>query len=171
MDVSEANVDAAHRTAPGCSFAVTDADLSDLPGPHDAVLSECALCLSGDVGATLRRLRDLVRPGGALLLSDVTVEAPARAFRSAAAFAACLGGALPRARLLEAVHDAGFEVAWSRDCRAELDEVRRRVRSRVDVEGLLAALGARDGALGTLVREAEAALDAGHLGYTALVAR
>ncbi len=163
---------AAAHDAPGCTFQAVAADLADVAGaPFDAVLSECALCLTGDAAATLRRMRDLLRPGGVLLLSDVTVEPGAGGFRSAAALAACLGGARPRTDLVRLVEDAGFVVAWQRDCAAELAAVRDRVHARVDVHGLLRALGQQDGPLADLVREAEAAHDAGLVGYHALVAR
>ena len=45
-------------------------------GSFDAILSQCALFLSGDVPAALRESRRLLIPGGLLLYSDVFFEEP-----------------------------------------------------------------------------------------------
>ena len=45
-------------------------------GSFDAVLSQCAFFLSGDIPAALREAKRILRPGGLLLLSDVFFEPP-----------------------------------------------------------------------------------------------
>ncbi len=45
-------------------------------GGFDAVLSQCAFFVSGDVPGALRETARLLRPGGLLLLSDVFFEEP-----------------------------------------------------------------------------------------------
>ena len=62
------------------------------PGTFDAVLSECAFFLTGDVPGALRESARLLRPGGALLLSDVFFEDPEPLLTS-----------------------AGFRIAWQED--------------------------------------------------------
>lgn len=58
---------------------VTAGDFLRLPyadGSFDAVLSQCAFFVSGDVPGALREARRVLRQGGKLLLSDVFFEAP-----------------------------------------------------------------------------------------------
>lgn len=171
VDVSPLNVEVARRTAPTCTFRLTDAGLTRLEGPYDAILSECALCLSGDMQSTLRRFRELLRPEGSLLLSDVTLEADAPdALRGSLAFAACLGGASGRTDLVRSVDAAGFKIRWQRDVSRLVRELRDRVRERIDVDGLIEVFGLRGHELERVVRSAEQALEDGTLGYVALVA-
>lgn len=52
-------------------------------GSFDAVLSQCAFFVSGDVPGALAESRRLLRPGGRLLLSDVFFEPPEPLLRRA----------------------------------------------------------------------------------------
>lgn len=169
VDVSEANVNAARRAAPTCTFQLVDSALGGIAGSFDAIMSECTLCLSGDAASTLTKLRRLLAPGGKLLLSDVVVEEGTEDFRTAYAFAACLGGALPRAKLEAAVQAAGFEILWRKDCHDEMKAVRDDVYERVNVPYLLNAAGAGS-TLRRLVKVAEDQFERGNIGYHALVA-
>lgn len=178
LDIDPAQVESARRRAyevgvsDRCRFEAAAAGPPDgRPSPakpFDAVLSECSLCLHPGMADTLRWMHGLLRPGGKLLLSDVTVESPDR-FDGAAAFAACLGGAGPKHRLEAAVADAGFTVDSFEDRRGLLCDLRDRVRQRIDVEGILDALGANG--LRDLVTRAEAELDAGRIGYAVVHGR
>ncbi len=170
VDVSETSVALARARHAGPVFQVIR-DLADVAGPFDAIVSECTLCLQGDAASTLAAYQALLRPGGRLLLSDVTVEAPAEAFRSAAGYIACLGGALPTQDLQAAVRAAGFTITWHADRPELIGTLRDRIRSRVHVEAVLDALGEPGSGMRALVTAAESAYAAGHLGYGAIVAR
>jgi SAM-dependent methyltransferase len=139
-------------------------NLEDLPTGYDAVLSECTLSLMGP--GALPGLRQRLRPGGQLLLSDVTVEGAA--LDGALAWAACIGGARAQEETLQAVRGAGFRLEWHAARPELIGQVRERIRARVDVEGLAAALG---GGLAQAVADVEAAYQAGRIGYLALLAR
>ncbi len=176
VDADPANVAAAQQRANAAGLtealrfmALPGGRLGELDGTYDAVVSECTLCLMGDREIMLELLRQRLRPGGHLLLSDVTVEAPAESFRQAAGFAACLGGASPDAELRRSLL-RGFQIDYADNRPALLAAVRDRIRSRVDVDAILGALGDRTD-LRLLVQEAEAALEAGNLGYAVVVAR
>lgn len=134
----------------------------------DALLCECALCLATDPDPALEEFRRVLAPGGRLLLSDVTLESPIA--DPACLPGACLSGAGSR-RVLEArVARAGFGVVAVEDHRGDVAELRARVRSAIDVDGLLAALGPWAETVAATVRDVEAAFASGDLGYASLVA-
>lgn len=179
LDANPANARTAARGACGARAAFCAARATPLPfrdATFDAVVSECALCVFGDRAGFLGEAWRVLRPGGVLALADVTLEAPRGSFAGAAGFAACLGGAVPRAELVAAVEAAGLERARAWDRSDALTDLWVRLGAAVDLPRLardaaplLRRLGFGDAP--ALVRDVEEALGAGDLGYMLLVAR
>lgn len=161
------------------ALAVCRARVPPLPfaaASFDAVVLECALCLLGGPDAFLAEARRVLRPGGTLALADVTLDRPRASFATAAGLAGCLSGALPAEQLEARVRAAGFEAVLRADRSDALRAAWRELQQRVDVRRLAEDFGpvlsgAGFGDPAALVRDVDAALAAGELGYAFLVAR
>lgn len=140
----------AAQAADGSSVAVGDAEaLPFAPGSFDAVLVECVLSALPDKPAALAEVRRVLGGGGAAVVTDVVVAGPLpEPLRTVAAWAACVGGALPAEGYEALLSDAGF-TTWHREdasaaLRALVDQAERRLamlRGALAV-GLLPDLGA-----------------------------
>jgi SAM-dependent methyltransferase len=139
-------------------------------GAADAVLAECALCLSPDLDRSLAEARRALAPDGRLAMSDVVVEGELPALPEGLARAFCLEGSPGREALRERVEAAGFAVRGLRDHREDLLATRDRMQERVDYEALLGMLGARGQRLLEGIEALEAAVEDGRVGYVSLVA-
>jgi ubiquinone/menaquinone biosynthesis C-methylase UbiE len=92
-------------------------DIEHLPvdsATVDVIISNCVINLTPDKLASFKEIHRVLRPGGRILIADLVTEGPlppdVRA--SAAAWADCLAGAMPKAAYLETIRSAGFaEVA------------------------------------------------------------
>lgn len=157
--------------AAGATLAARMRDLPLADASADVALSECALCLAGDLDAALAEARRVLREGGRLAASDVTLSRPIEGLPRAVAEPLCLADLRSRDGLVHAVEAAGFDVVDVRDHHADLVAMRDAVRERVDVDGLLGAMGAEGEAMLEGVEGLEAALAARELGYVSLVAR
>jgi SAM-dependent methyltransferase len=159
----------------------TEADSADVRGrlewlpiadaSVDVVLSECAMCLADDLDEALTEAARVIQPGGRLAISDVTLtrnlpEVPDRLARPL-----CLTGRRSPEHLRDRIQAAGFAIEDTASHREALETMRDEIHQRVDVDGLLAALGERGQRLQAAVDAIEGALDAGDLGYVSIVAR
>ncbi|WP_299263268.1 class I SAM-dependent methyltransferase [Halorientalis sp.] len=148
-------------------------DLTTLPvrpDSVDVVLSECVLCLSDDVDATLAESRRILGPSGRLAVSDVVVDGDVPDLPDPVTRALCLTGERERGALLERIDAAGFAVGEVRDHREDLLAMRDRVDDAVDYEGLLGLFGARGDRLLAGIEALEAAVENGRISYVSLVA-
>ena len=86
-------------------------DLPVADASVDVVLSNGVVNLAPDKPRVFAEIARVLRPGGVLLLADVLVDRPlaAAARGNAALWAACVGGALTAAELLQAIAAAGLQ--------------------------------------------------------------
>jgi len=139
----------------------------------DAVLSECAFCTLPDKPPAAAAFGRVLRPGGRVAISDVTVAAGAlpQNLRDLAGWIACLADARPLEEYARLFTDAGLPVTTTE----RHDEALARVIEQIDARlRALRMTGALDGldvprAL-ELTRQAGGAVAAGHAGYALLVA-
>jgi len=161
---------------PGDASRGVRGDMTAIPvrtASVDVVLAECVLCLAPSLADALAETNRVLAPGGRLALSDVVVAGDPRDppdLPGPMAEALCLTGRRSRAGLATAVEDAGFAVGEVRDHREDLLAMRDDLRSKVDYEGLLGALGERGQRARAGIEDLEAAVEDGDVGYVSLVA-
>ena len=89
-------------------------DIEAIPvedGTVDAIISNCVINLALDKKKVFAEAARILKPGGRLMVSDIVLLAPLpQAIRdSAAAYAACIAGALLKEDYIDAIRSAGFE--------------------------------------------------------------
>jgi arsenite methyltransferase len=148
-------------------------DLSSLPfraESFDVVLGECVLCLSADLARTLDEIVCIVKPGGRLAVSDVTVSGAPPDLPTPIDELLCLDGPRERDALVRQISHAGFAIDDVRTHHDDLLEMRDRLRAVLDYERLLDTLGSRGNRLRDGAHELETAVESGRIGYVSVVA-
>lgn len=148
-------------------------DLGSLPfraDSFDVVLGECVLCLSPALGDTLADIERVLAPGGRLALSDVTVEGPPPALPAPIDQLLCLDGPRDQASIREQITASGFEIDAVQSHGDDLVAMPDRIQAGVDYERLLETLGERGARLREGVRDLDAAIESGRIGYVSIVA-
>jgi ubiquinone/menaquinone biosynthesis C-methylase UbiE len=86
-------------------------------GIADCVVSNGVINLAPDKGAVFREAARLLKPGGRLAIADIVSGRPlvGRTRRNTDLWAACIGGAIPRDRYVEAIEAAGLRVEEIRE--------------------------------------------------------
>jgi len=79
-------------------------------GTVDVVISNCVINLTPDKLASFKEVHRVLKPGGRILIADLVTygDLPPDVRASAAAWADCLAGAMPKTAYLEAIQRAGF---------------------------------------------------------------
>lgn len=148
-------------------------DMTSLPfrdDSFDVVLGECVLCLSPALDRTLSGVERVLKPGGRLALSDVTVEGEPPELPPPIDELLCLDGPRERAHIRQQIRNAGFEIDDVRTHRDDLLAMRDRIEDNLDYERLVTALGDRGADLRDGVEELEEAVVSGRIGYVSIVA-
>lgn len=172
---------AAEGLAERVRFSVGDAErLPFDDATFDAVVCECAFCTFPDKPTAAAEFARVLRPGGRLGLTDVTVEPGALhgELRSLAGWVACIADARPLEEYAEIVRAAGLSVVQTErhdDALARMvDQIDARLRALRMVGGTAARSALAgvdwDNAL-RLTRLAANAVRAGAAGYSLLTAR
>lgn len=143
FDLAPEAVSEARALAPA---AVADAvRIPVRAGAAGAVIAECVASLCEPKDALASEMARIVAPGGRVGLSDVTVSGPLPSSLSgAAAWIACLGGALTRPGYVALLKSAGFEGVSAAALDDALHDLLVQVKRRVALWDLGVALGAVD---------------------------
>lgn len=155
-----------------------DAERLPLPdGIADAVVCECAFCTFPGKEAAAAEFARVLRPGGRVGITDVTVAGaglPAE-LTTMAAWVACIAGARPAQEYAAILGAAGLKVVSAEahdDALAQMiGQIEARVRLlRMTAAGQLAAAGVDTGAVLRYSALAGRAVAGGLIGYRLLVA-
>lgn len=159
-------------------FRVGDAECLPLPdNAFDAVICECALCTFPDKAAAATEFARVLRPGGRVGITDVTVadDGLPRELATLAAWVACLADARPLVGYSALLQRAGLRVTHteSHDTATArmLDEIDARLRLlRMTAPGRLSEAGVDVDAVLRYTALANEAVAEGLIGYALLVA-
>lgn len=180
----------------GAQAPVAIGDAERLPfaaGCFDAVLLECVLSALPDKLTALDAARRVLRPGGRLALSDVTLKGVLpEPLSSLVAWIACTGGALAPDGYVALLEDRGYTVEVVDDRQRDLQALVTKARRRFALLAGAVGTGILDGfdpgvlpggdelpaddpeallqAGRDTLAQLAAAVDAGDLGYVAIVA-
>lgn len=161
------------------SFVEGDAERLNFPdASFDAVICECAFCTFPDKAAAASEFARVVRPGGALGLSDLTRSGPLPPeLEGLLSWIACIADALPVDDYIGHLAAAGFGMTTVEPNDNALAEMARDIQGKLLGLELMVKLkkldlpGADFDQARALAQAAGKAIQRGLLGYTLIVAR
>jgi len=155
-------------------------DLTQAPlqnGKFDAVVMECVLSTLTDQEAALRRCHTMLRPGGRLGLTDMTVNGPLPSELSGLfASAGCVGGARSLDQYQQMVAAAGLVVDHCQDLPDVVSALLRQISGKLLMADAAVGLGKLPLDRGVLLEarrllsRAQEVADSGLIGYGLVVA-
>jgi len=188
-NVAAAEADAAaHSVAHLTTFCQGDAErLPFCTNSFDAVISECSFCTFPDKATAAAEIARVLRPGGWLALTDMTVKgALPEDIQSLLSWVICIAGAGTQEEYVATLQAAGFASFHIEDQHAALLEMVKDVRHKLMGVALAAALGKLNlgdilGQLNmggvdlsegkSLARRVVELIESGVIGYTLITAR
>ena len=184
VDLSAANVALSNGAAQAAGlsdrvgFRVGDAEkLPVADGSVDAVVCECALCTFPDKPAAARGFARVLRPGGRVGITDVTVDRDQLPpeLTTLGARVACIADARPAAEYADILTDAGLRVSEIEHHDAAIGRMIDQIEARLQFLRLtsgakLEAHGVDVDRAGPVLAAARTAVADGVLGYALLVA-
>ena len=159
---------------------VGDAEQIPLPDKAlDAVICECAFCTFPDKPAAAAQFARLLRPGGQVGITDVTVSARGlpRELTGLQAWVACIADARPLHDYEQLLRDAGLRITHTEVHDQALHRMLDQIDARLALLGitatdrLSAAAGMDVDAMLRYTRLARQAVHRGLIGYTLLTAQ
>ncbi len=114
-------------------------EIENLPvadGIVDAIISNCVINLSPDKPRVFSESFRTLKPGGRMMVSDIvlTGDLPDEVRQSAAAYAGCIAGALPKEEYLAGLAAAGFD---------DIEIVTETAMGSGELEGAIASVNVR----------------------------
>lgn len=160
-------------------FHVGDAERIPLPaGVFDAAVCECAFCTFPDKTAAAGEFARVLRPGGRVGITDVTVAEGGlpKELTTLTAWVACIADARPLVEYAAILDRAGLRTIHTEDHGEALarmiDEIDARLRLlRMTAPDRLSEVGVDIGAVSSYLALAKQAVADGQLGYSLLVAQ
>lgn len=135
VDMTDAMIEAARQAAAAAGKTNVEVrkglieDLPVQPGEVDWVISNCVINLSPDKPAVFAEVARVLRPGGKFSIQDIVVDdLPAWIRSSAAAYSACVAGAISESEYLAGLRAAGL---------GEVEVAERLVYSKDQIIGML----------------------------------
>ena len=161
------------------AFVRGDAEMPPFrSGAFDAVMIECATSLFADKPAAIAEVRRLLRPGGVIGLSDVTVEPGSLPpeLDGTVGMMLCLTDALPAVGYQALLENAGFQVVERVDLSGEVLSLLAELRGKLEFRHMLGQavpVGTDDltGIAPDLLERVEDLVQSGQIGYWHYVGR
>lgn len=149
VDLSQANLDAAtsiaqiERLTNKVSFCHGDAECMPVEdGSFDAVISECAFCTFPDKRSAAEEMFRVLRPGGRLGLTDMTVDQSClpEEMKTLIFWSACIADARPAQEYQRIFSEVGFKQLTVEDHSPVLFKLIEQIRKRLLMAELAVAL-------------------------------
>ncbi|CAM4323174.1 hypothetical protein GCM10009799_38530 [Nocardiopsis rhodophaea] len=184
VDLGEDAVRGARETTEDAGLAdrvrFLHGDAERLPVPdaaYDAVICECAFCTFPDKAAAAAEFARVLRPGGRVGITDVTLAPHGlpEELAGIAGWVACIADARPAEEYGALLRDAGLRPMRMERHDAAVGRMIDRIDARIAVLRMtaphrLTAAGVDPAAVTPYLRAARRAVDEGAIGYTLIVA-
>ena len=180
-DGIDAGNELAHRSGVGDMVTFLHGDIQQVElrsGSFDVAMMECVFSIMPDKIATLNRVRDCLKTGGRLALTDVTVNGPLPPeLEGILATAGCVGDARSLSEYTSVVEAEGFELEYVDDLPETVISLLRDIKGKMMIAEVAIKLGKVEVNEDLLAKgkeylaQVQGLVDQGTLSYGLVVAR